>query len=77
MATERERRRCLERLERLSDSSLDCDSLRREAVADLQQVVGFDRWCWPLADPQSLLPCSGLAEHDYLPGVPRTLDLEY
>ena len=77
MATERERRRCLERLERLSDSSLDCDSLRREAVADLQRVVGFDRWCWPLADPQSLLPCSGLAEHDYVAGVPRTLDLEY
>ena len=31
--------------------------------------VGFDRWCWPLADPETLLPLSGIAEHDYGPGV--------
>ena len=77
MATARERARCRERLERLSGSQLDCDSLRREAVSDLQRVIGFDRWCWPLADPESLLPASGLAEHDYVPAVSRTLELEY
>jgi DNA-binding CsgD family transcriptional regulator len=77
MATSCERGRCRERLERLSESSLDSESLRREAVADLQRVIGFDRWCWPLADPETLLPASGLAEHDYVTGVPRTLALEY
>jgi DNA-binding NarL/FixJ family response regulator len=77
MATYRERRRCRERLERLSESQLDSDSLRREAVADLQRVIGFDRWCWPLADPETLLPASGLAEHDYVCAVPRSLELEY
>jgi DNA-binding CsgD family transcriptional regulator len=77
MATARERDRCRERLEQLSGSRLDCDSLRREAVADLQRVIGFDRWCWPLADPETLLPASGLALHDYVPGVPRALELEY
>ena len=77
MATARERGRCRERLERLSESHLDCDSLRREAVADLQRVVGFDRWCWPLADPETLLPASGLALHDYVAAVPRALELEY
>lgn len=77
MATDRERARCRERLERLSASSLDCDSIRREAIDDLQRIVGFDRWCWPLADPETLLPCSGLAEHDFGPSVPRSLELEY
>ena len=77
MASARERGRCRERLERLSESGLDCDSLRREAVSDLQRVIGFDRWCWPLADPETLLPASGLALHDYVPAVPRSLELEY
>ena len=77
MATARERARCRERLERLSGSGLDCDSLRREAVGDLQRVIGFDRWCWPLADPESLLPASGIALHDYVPAVSRSLELEY
>jgi DNA-binding CsgD family transcriptional regulator len=77
MATARERGRCRERLERLSESGLDCDSLRREAIADLQRVIGFDRWCWPLADPESLLPASGIALHDYVSAVSRSLELEY
>src|SRR5215217_5362617 len=77
MTTARERGRCRERLEQLSKSRVDCDSLRREAVADLQRVIGFDRWCWPLADPETLLPASGLALHDYVPAVPRSLELEY
>jgi DNA-binding CsgD family transcriptional regulator len=77
MATARERARSRERLERLSDSSLDSEAIRREAIAELQHVIGFDRWCWPLADPETLLPSGGIAEHDYGPGVPRALELEY
>src|SRR5215212_9869091 len=77
MTTARERGRCRERLERLSESRMDCDSLRREAIADLQRVIGFERWCWPLADPETLLPASGLALHDYVAAVPRSLELEY
>ena len=77
MASERERTRCRERLELLSESTLDCESIQREAIADLQRVIGFDRWCWPLADPETLLPLSGVAEHDFGPAVPRYLELEY
>jgi DNA-binding CsgD family transcriptional regulator len=51
--------------------------MRSEAIVELRRVVGFDRWCWPLADPETLLPLSGLAEHDFGPGVPRSLELEY
>jgi DNA-binding CsgD family transcriptional regulator len=61
----------------LGDSSLDCESLQREAIAELQAVIGFDRWCWPLSDPESLVPLSGAAEHDYGPAVGRALELEY
>ena len=78
VATERERGRCRERLDRLgSSSTLDCDSLRYEAVVLLRRTIGFDRWCWPLADPNTLIPLSGVAEHDYGPAVPRVLELEY
>jgi DNA-binding CsgD family transcriptional regulator len=77
VATERERGRCRERLERLGTSTLDGDSLRYEAVVLLRRTIGFDRWCWPLADPDTLIPLSGVAEHDYGPAVPRVLELEY
>ena len=30
-----------------------------------------------LADPQTLIPLAGDADHDYGPGVPRSLELEY
>jgi len=71
------RSRCRERIERLAGSTMDGESIRREAIAQLQCVIGFDRWCWPNADPVSLLPLSGFADHDYGPGVPRLLELEY
>ena len=77
MASERDRSRSRERLEKLSESGLDCESLRLEAIVELQRTIGFDRWCWPLADPETLLPLSGLAEHDFGLGVPRSLELEF
>jgi DNA-binding CsgD family transcriptional regulator len=69
--------RCRERIARLGESTLDSESIRREAIAELQRTIGFDRWCWPLADPDTLLPLSGLAEHDYGPRLPRALELEF
>lgn len=77
MTSGRERTRCRERLLRLSRSSLDCESVQREAIADLRRVIGFDRWCWPSADPETLLPLSGFADHDYGPRLRRALELEY
>ena len=78
MATTRERGRCRDQLERLADSSLDCEALQREAISELHRVVGFDRWCWPLGDPAALVPLAGgAADHDYGPSVGRALELEY
>jgi DNA-binding CsgD family transcriptional regulator len=77
VATEQQRARCRERLERLSESQLDSDAVRHEAILELQRTIGFDRWCWPLADPETAVPLSGLAEHDYGPNLPRALELEF
>lgn len=77
MTTAKARSRCREQLEQLGGSSLDSESLRREALQALRRVIGFDRWCWPLADPETLLPLGGIADHDYVPGLPRALELEY
>lgn len=77
VATERQRGRCRERLERLSDSLLDSGDVRHETILELQRTIGFDRWCWPLADPETAVPLSGLAEHDYGPNLPRALELEF
>lgn len=77
MARERELSRCRDRLTLLSESTLDSEAFRREAIAYLRRSVGFDRWCWPLADPDTLVTSSGLAEHNYGPSVPRSLELEY
>ena len=77
VATNRAVDRCRERLERLGDSSLDRDSIQHEAIAQLQAVIGFDRWCWPFGDPESRVPTSGAALHDYGPAVGRALELEY
>ena len=77
MGAGQQQARCRERLERLATSTLDCESIQREAITGLQRLLGFDRWCWSLADPQTLLPLGGVAEHDYGPGVARALELEY
>jgi DNA-binding CsgD family transcriptional regulator len=61
----------------MSESRLDSGSIGREAIAELQRVMGFDRWCLALADPQTLIPLAGDAEHDYGPAVARSLELEY
>jgi len=77
MASERELSRCRNQLDDLSGSGMDAESLRREAIERLRRAVGFDRWCWPLADPETLVTSSGIAEHNYGPRVPRSLQLEY
>lgn len=41
---------------RLARAKLDNDSFQYEAAAILRRAVGFDWWCWPLADPGAGLP---------------------
>lgn len=53
---------CRRRLLRLCEADLDAETLRREVVEELRRAIGFAAWGWPLADPDSLLPTSGIAD---------------
>ena len=74
---ESDRSRSRERLVRIAEATLDSTSVRYEVVAELKRVIGFERWAWPLADPQTHIPLAGIAEHDYGRAIPRLLELEY
>jgi DNA-binding CsgD family transcriptional regulator len=56
MVRERPRSRCRGQLLRLADSALDVDSLRLQVMVQLREAIGFDLWCCPLVDPDSLIP---------------------
>jgi DNA-binding CsgD family transcriptional regulator len=56
VASTRVRSRCTQQLELLADSTLDIDSLRLEAIELLRRAIGFDLWCSPLVDPDTLIP---------------------
>jgi DNA-binding CsgD family transcriptional regulator len=56
MLRERARSRCRDQLQQLAESTVDVDSLRLEAIAQLRRAIGFDLWCSPLVDPDSLIP---------------------
>jgi DNA-binding CsgD family transcriptional regulator len=60
----------------LCDAGLDSEELRVEALAELRHAIGFDRWCWTLADPDSLLPHGAVAEADLWPAIPYIFMLE-
>jgi DNA-binding CsgD family transcriptional regulator len=51
-------------LARLAAARLDNDGFRWEAAAILRRVIGFDGWCWLLADPAVRLPTRDLGEND-------------
>ncbi len=56
---------------------MSVDSFRNEAVLELRSIIGFDRWCWSLGDPDTLVPGCGVADHDYGPALARALELEF
>jgi hypothetical protein len=59
VANARDRGRCRERLEQLSESSLDCESLQREAIVRLQGVIGFDLGDEAVLASREALGCRG------------------
>jgi DNA-binding CsgD family transcriptional regulator len=75
--SERTRRRCRERLEELADAGLNAEDARHAAIGELRRAVGFERWCWPLSDPDSAVSVSGLGEVDFWPALPRLVALEH
>src|SRR5919112_1392261 len=48
----------------------------REVIDVLRRAVGFERWCWPLTDPDSGLSVSGIGEFDFWPSLALMVALE-
>jgi DNA-binding CsgD family transcriptional regulator len=63
MGTNSARDRARADLARLAAARLDNDGFRWEAAAVLRRAVGFDGWCWLLADPGARLATRGLGEN--------------
>ena len=76
MSTDAQRSRCRERVLALAASSAGSVELRLDVVQLLKRTIGFDRWCWSVGDPDSLLGGGDLAEADLWPVMPRLFALE-
>ena len=76
MTTESARSRCQQRLQRICEAEIDADALRLEVVEELRRTIGFAAWGWPLADPDSLLATSGVADASIWTIVPRLVAYE-
>lgn len=70
------RSRCQRRLLAICEAAVDVETLRFEIIGELQRAIGFAAWGWPLADPDSLLATSGVADRAMWPIVPRLVDYE-
>jgi len=60
----------------LAASSVSSMELRLEVIDVLRRTIGFDRWCWPLADPAAALHLTGIGELDNWQALPRMILLE-
>jgi DNA-binding CsgD family transcriptional regulator len=70
------RSRCQRRLLSICKAGGDADILRFEIIEELRRAIGFAAWGWPLADPDSLLATSGIADRAMWPIVPHLVDYE-
>jgi DNA-binding CsgD family transcriptional regulator len=60
----------------MARSTINPDSLRLEVVAELRKAIGFESWCWPLMDPEAVLPTTALFDLGFADTLPRLLLLE-
>lgn len=70
------RDRARDRIVSLAQSSMDADSMRLEVIAELRRAIGFASWCWPLMDPDAVLPTTALFDLEFSDALPRLLQLE-
>jgi DNA-binding CsgD family transcriptional regulator len=73
MGSDRARSRCRDRLLAACQANLDHETLRLELLEQLRTTIGFATWGWPLADPDTLLATTGIADPAAWPLVPRSV----
>lgn len=54
-----------EKIERVCRANTDAETFQYEVIRVLRQAVPFDAWCWPLFDPETLLPYTAMAESPF------------
>jgi DNA-binding NarL/FixJ family response regulator len=62
---------------RLCHAGLDPTSLRREVMDQVRQVVPTDAWCFPTADPATLMITGNVGEGLPPEAAPRFFEIEY
>lgn len=76
MSVSAARSRARDRILRFARSPMDADSMRLEVIAELRRAIGFVGWCWPLMDPEAVLPTTALHDLEFWDALPRFLLLE-
>lgn len=62
---------------RLCHAGLDSATLRREVMTHVRQVVPTDAWCFPTADPATLMITGNVGEGLPPDAAPRFFEVEY
>jgi DNA-binding NarL/FixJ family response regulator len=66
-----------ERIEALCAAPLDARNLRRQVLAILREVVGFDAYVWLLTDPVTAVGAAPLAEVPCMAELPALIKTKY
>jgi DNA-binding CsgD family transcriptional regulator len=69
--------RCRDAVERIAAAPLTPDELGRELIAGIRGAVPFLGWCFAVADPETLLVASAVAENPAIKNPGRLFELEY
>ncbi|MEP7178700.1 MAG: helix-turn-helix transcriptional regulator [Pseudonocardiales bacterium] len=77
MASSRARELTCERIEAISAAAPDAESLRRDVLDALAQVIGFDAYVWLLTDPFTAVGAAPLADVPCLPELPALIKAKY
>lgn len=77
MASSWARARARERIEAIGAEPLDARSLRREVLAVLREVVGFDAYVWLLTDPVTAVGAAPLADVPCMAELPALIKAKY
>lgn len=64
-------------VERLASTRLDPGTLGRELASITRRIVPFSGWCLAVADPESLLVSSAVAENPAIRNLGRFFELDY
>jgi DNA-binding CsgD family transcriptional regulator len=62
---------------RLCHAGLDSTTLRREVINEMRHVVPSDAWCFPTADPSTLMITGNIGEGLPAEAAPRFFEIEY